>query len=149
MKLIVGVDGSPGSATAVSCCRRPPVARGERARVVIAVDLRLTTATAAYGVPGGTPLPCPLAPDAGAWATAAARAAEELRVAGPRISTATPRTTRSTPPLAEAESWGADCIFLGAKGQSRVERFLLGSVSSAVAQRAACSVEVVRFGQSR
>jgi nucleotide-binding universal stress UspA family protein len=46
--------------------------------------------------------------------------------------------------IAEAESWGADCIFVGARGLGRVERFMLGSVSSAVATRAHCSVEVVR-----
>jgi nucleotide-binding universal stress UspA family protein len=46
--------------------------------------------------------------------------------------------------LGEAESWGADCIFVGARGMGRVERFMLGSVSSAVAARAQCSVEIVR-----
>src|SRR5215475_315087 len=46
--------------------------------------------------------------------------------------------------IAEAESWGADCIFVGARGLGRVERFMLGSVSSAVAARAHCSVEIVR-----
>jgi nucleotide-binding universal stress UspA family protein len=44
----------------------------------------------------------------------------------------------------EAESWGADCIFVGAKGVRGVDRLLLGSVSSAVSARANCSVEVVR-----
>jgi nucleotide-binding universal stress UspA family protein len=45
----------------------------------------------------------------------------------------------------EAESWNADCIFVGANALgSRVERFLLGSTSAAVAARAHCSVEVVR-----
>jgi nucleotide-binding universal stress UspA family protein len=46
--------------------------------------------------------------------------------------------------LDEAEQWGADCLFVGARGLSRIERFLLGSVSAAVAARAQCSVEVVR-----
>jgi len=46
--------------------------------------------------------------------------------------------------VAEAESWGADCIFVGARGMGRIERFLLGSVSSAVAARAHCSVEIAR-----
>lgn len=46
--------------------------------------------------------------------------------------------------LAEAERWGADCIFIGARGRGRTERFLIGSVSAAVAARAHCSVEVVR-----
>jgi len=49
-----------------------------------------------------------------------------------------------------AESWGANCIFLGATGHSnRLERFLLGSVSTAVAARAHCSVEVVRAKKKR
>jgi nucleotide-binding universal stress UspA family protein len=44
-----------------------------------------------------------------------------------------------------AEEWGADSIFVGSTGFSnRFERFLLGSVSAAVAGRAHCSVEVVR-----
>lgn len=44
----------------------------------------------------------------------------------------------------EAAHWGADCIFIGSRGLSRWDRLLLGSVSTAVAQRAPCSVEVVR-----
>jgi nucleotide-binding universal stress UspA family protein len=51
--------------------------------------------------------------------------------------------------IAEAESWGADCIFVGARGLGRVERFMLGSVSTAVAARAHCSVEVVRANIER
>src|SRR5262249_8918547 len=50
---------------------------------------------------------------------------------------------------AEAEDWRADCIFVGAKSQSRIDRFLLGSVSAAVAARARCSVEVVRSKEMR
>lgn len=46
--------------------------------------------------------------------------------------------------LNEAESWKADCIFVGARGLGYFKRFLVGSVSSAVAARAKCSVEVVR-----
>ena len=46
--------------------------------------------------------------------------------------------------IEEAESWGADCIFLGPKGIRGIDRLLLGSVSSAVSARAHCSVEVVR-----
>ena len=49
-----------------------------------------------------------------------------------------------------AEEWGADCIFVGATGFSnRFERFVLGSVSAAVAARAHCSVEVVRVQTNR
>ena len=48
----------------------------------------------------------------------------------------------------EAGSWNADAIFVGAnRFGTRIESFLLGSVSSAVAARAHCSVEVVRKQQ--
>ena len=45
----------------------------------------------------------------------------------------------------ESENWNADCIFVGAtKFEDFLTKYLLGSVSSAVVTRAACSVEVVR-----
>jgi nucleotide-binding universal stress UspA family protein len=46
--------------------------------------------------------------------------------------------------VTEAEGWGADCIFVGAKGLRGLDRLLLGSVSAAVSARAHCSVEIVR-----
>lgn len=70
---------------------------------------------------------------------------EILRKAGLQVS----KLLRQGDPKKElpeaAEEWGADCIFLGSAGFSnRLERFVLGSVSAAVAARAHCSVEVVR-----
>lgn len=50
--------------------------------------------------------------------------------------------------VSEAESWDADSIFVGSKGMGRVERFLVGSVSSSIATRAHCSVEIVRTAES-
>jgi nucleotide-binding universal stress UspA family protein len=46
--------------------------------------------------------------------------------------------------LAEAKSFRADCIFVGSRGLAGVERFLLGSASSAVCAHAPCTVEVIR-----
>jgi nucleotide-binding universal stress UspA family protein len=49
--------------------------------------------------------------------------------------------------IEEAETWKADCIFVGARGLNTFERLVLGSVSSKVAGHAPCSVEVVRFSE--
>jgi nucleotide-binding universal stress UspA family protein len=51
--------------------------------------------------------------------------------------------------LEKAESWGADCVFVASRGLGRFKRMLLGSVASAVAARAHCSVEVVRERPAR
>jgi nucleotide-binding universal stress UspA family protein len=46
--------------------------------------------------------------------------------------------------LEEAEAFGAELIVVGSHGHGKLERFLLGSVSQAVALHARCSVEIVR-----
>src|SRR5262249_11319872 len=51
--------------------------------------------------------------------------------------------------LAEAERLNADSIFVGARGVGRMERLLLGSVSSYVVTHAHCTVEVVRSGYAQ
>lgn len=44
----------------------------------------------------------------------------------------------------EASRWGADLIVLGSHGRRGLNRFLLGSISEAVAMHADCSVEIIR-----
>jgi nucleotide-binding universal stress UspA family protein len=73
-----------------------------------------------------------------------AAAAEKLRSAGLHTEILVRRGNPADEILQEAHTWDADCIFLGAKGTRGIDRLLLGSVSSAVAARAHCSVEVVR-----
>jgi nucleotide-binding universal stress UspA family protein len=46
--------------------------------------------------------------------------------------------------LDEANRWDADSFFLGSQGFNALDRSMLGRVASAVAARAACSVEVSR-----
>ncbi len=47
--------------------------------------------------------------------------------------------------LREADTWGADLIVVGSHGRRGLDRFLLGSVSQAVALHANCSVQIVRL----
>lgn len=71
-------------------------------------------------------------------------AAERLRAAGLAAS----EFVRSGDPahalVKEAEEWGADSIFVGTRNVHGFRHLLHGSISSAVAARAQCSVEVVR-----
>lgn len=51
--------------------------------------------------------------------------------------------------LEQAEAFGADLIVVGSHGHGMLERFLLGSVSQAVALHAKCSVEIVRSPETQ
>jgi nucleotide-binding universal stress UspA family protein len=75
-------------------------------------------------------------------------AAEKLRSAGLKVSTVVKEREPKALLCSEAEDMFADCIFVGARGMGRLERFLIGSVSSGVAARAHCSVEIVRLENS-
>jgi nucleotide-binding universal stress UspA family protein len=70
--------------------------------------------------------------------------AEKLRRAGLHTEVLIRRGNPADQILEEADTWGANCIFVGARGTRGIDRLLLGSVSSAVSARANCSVEVVR-----
>jgi len=141
-RLVVGVDGSPGAAAAVRAVAARAWPAGSEARV-IAADFAVPPVTA------GRSLEPILAWAKGERARShkmAEAAVRELREAGLAVSSIVKDEDPKRLLCEEAESWGADCIFVGAKGLSRIDRFLLGSVSAAVAARAHCSVEVVRQG---
>jgi nucleotide-binding universal stress UspA family protein len=148
VRLVIGVDGSPGAAAAVSSVaarRWPP---GSELRVVTAMDHRLldlmveVASNPNVGARYRTLRPAKDAKDAAERLVAVV--AEELRPTGLSISTAIVDGDPKRVLLREAEEWAADCIVVGAQGLTRLERLLIGSVSSSVATRARCSVEVIR-----
>jgi nucleotide-binding universal stress UspA family protein len=143
VRIIIGWDGSDDASAAVRAVASRPWPPGSRARLVSAIDLRLSTAV----LPGElAALPLTSMPDERTWLTDRARAAaDSLRATGLEVDDPLVRPGDPKRVLVdEADAFAADCIFVGAKGQSRVQRILLGSVSGAVAARASCSVEVVR-----
>lgn len=73
-----------------------------------------------------------------------AKTAETLRSHGLKCTAELREGDPKSTILEEAEKWGADLIVLGSHGRKALERFLLGSVSDAVARHARCSVQVVR-----
>jgi len=74
----------------------------------------------------------------------AAESANALRRAGLSVRSEVLDGNPRDALLAEAYAMHADAIFVGARGLGKVERLLLGSVSSYVVTHARCSVEVVR-----
>lgn len=70
--------------------------------------------------------------------------AQRLRVARLNVSTAVEEGDPKTKIIDHAAQWHADLIVLGSHGRKGFDRFLLGSVSEAVARHASCSVEIVR-----
>jgi len=142
VRLIVGLDGSAGSDAVISEVANRVWPTNSQVKVVVADD------------PGGVNFAgedLPSGQDEAevdhAWAETilADNAAILSRVAGIEVSTQLIEGNPKTELLSVAEEWNADCIFVGSSGSSNAtNRFILGSVSAAVASRAHCSVEVVR-----
>ena len=144
VRLLVGVDGSLGSETAVQAVSKREWPSGTEISVIAVEDPSVPLALGSLNPHvkewiGET--------DAGdhEWVSKIVEAsAEKLRVAG-TVTTIVKEGDAKKALVAEAKHLEVDCIFLGSTGFSnRLERFLLGSVSAAVASRAECSVEVVR-----
>jgi len=72
------------------------------------------------------------------------RTAKIIAEAGFKVSTLVLTGDAKTVILDEAADWRADLIVLGSHGRKGIGRFLLGSVSEAVARHTACSVQIVR-----
>lgn len=130
IRIVVGWDGSPDAEVAVRALSRRRWPNGSRVRLVTALHSHLVTR-----LPTGTE----------EFVQRARNVADGLRAIGllvedPLLRDGDPKRVL----LNEANDWQADCIFVGAKGLSRIGRVLLGSVSSAIASRARCTVEVVR-----
>lgn len=144
LRIIIGVDSSAHSNAAVEAVCRRQWAKGTEIRLVAVVETVMAIT------------PDPSQPAILKWIEAGDEnnwdqvrghftpLVEKLRSAGLDAEVMIRRGRPADQLVEEAESWNADCVFVGAKGARGIERLLLGSVSSAVAARAHCSVEVVR-----
>jgi nucleotide-binding universal stress UspA family protein len=127
------VDGSPDAEAAITAVATRVWPADSKACVVMALDNMVSEVI--DQIEGGR-----------AWIHETIEAAgARLRAAGLTVSSQIRKGDPKSILPAEAESWGADCIIVGARGLNRFERFRLGSVSAATAARAHCSVEVVRL----
>jgi nucleotide-binding universal stress UspA family protein len=148
IRLVIGIDGSPGSEAAVAEVAKRHWPAGTEVRIVNAL----------WNLP-------PPSPDLEVHETFALQISEWVASENARIREMIERSKRKLAArglkvtvvvreadpkrllVDEANDWEADCIFVGARGMGRLERLLLGSVSTTIVQRASCSVEIVRARQ--
>jgi len=76
-----------------------------------------------------------------------ARAAEKLRDVGFSVVTGVEVGDPKVVIIDSATQWAADLIMLGSHGRKGLDRFLMGSVSEAVARHAPCSVQITRIAK--
>jgi nucleotide-binding universal stress UspA family protein len=144
-RLLIGVDGSQGAEAALREVAARSWPRGSEARVCVVEDPPIPVGVGRFIPPLREVIEeenraerdwvCETVESAVACLSTAGLVATSL------VATGDPRRVL----VEEAERWGADTIFVGARGHGgRLGRFLMGSVSAAVAARAHCSVEVTR-----
>lgn len=144
-RIVVAIDGSKAADEAVKAVASRNWKEGSSARVVI-VDELIEVNLIAQAIPPVTSWVEEVNREQKEKSGQIANAAmEKLQAVGLHTSAVIVNGTPKKDIVRQAEEWEADCIFVGSVGfNSKVERFLLGSVSSAVAARAHCSVEVIR-----
>lgn len=147
MKILLATDGSVHSNAAVEEVANRSFPGGTQVLVVSAYEntsIIVSESAPMGGLAGGYE-------EAGDIARRLAEravtvASEIIKEKNPALSIST-KVINDSPKhgiLDEAETFGADLIVVGSHGQSGLSRFLLGSVSHALALHANCSVQIVR-----
>jgi nucleotide-binding universal stress UspA family protein len=148
MKVLLATDGSECSELAARSIAESTFPAGTEVRILSAVDLILPPARALFEPPfaDSTFLEALRAEAMKRAQDAIGAAAQILSSTGLTVSDSVSVLFESPKAviLDEAANWGADLIVLGSHGRRGVDRFLLGSVSEAVALHAGCSVQVIR-----
>jgi nucleotide-binding universal stress UspA family protein len=144
IRVLLGFDNSADSQLALRSLKHRSWPPGTEVRVIAVVDVASLYITAPYEYPAGHWSAEMEKELRNALHQAVDAAAEEIRQTGLAVTAEVKDGDPKQILLDEAENWPADCIFLGARGHSMLERFLIGSVSVAIATRAHCSAELVR-----
>jgi nucleotide-binding universal stress UspA family protein len=150
MKILLASDGSEFSLAAARSVASRPWPAGTEFQI-LSVEELVTIDTALGASSLSSIYPASLLEELMADSRARARAAAELAKeiftqAGLKIPEPQPGPAGDPRAviLETAQLWPADLIVLGSHGRSGLDRFLMGSVSEAVAIHAHCSVEVIR-----
>jgi len=146
MRVLLAVDGSECSDTAVKEIASRPWPAGTEIKIVSAFQIPLTPTPEAWAIPDDYYEQ--MEQSVGGHAQAVVDLATRALAKDPDTSVHVESEVLPGSPraaiLEEADRWNADLIVVGSHGYGAWQRFLLGSVSQAVVSHAKCSVEVVR-----
>jgi len=146
MKILLATDGSNYSKTAVNSVAERPWPEGSEVKIISAMEIPYPPTTETWVMPDSyySELDRVAREQSEAAVKDAVERIESGNASGLEIITKIISGSAREAILDEAEKWDADLIVLGSHGYSGWQRFLLGSVSHAVATHAHCSVEIVR-----
>jgi nucleotide-binding universal stress UspA family protein len=137
VRLLLGMDGSANARLAANSVASRQWPAGSTMRIIATLDTHLIMARSASARDREL--------DARTWVTRiCGDVARELIAAGLSVDVVVEEGDAAAALVDVAESFDADCVFVGATGLRGLERFVIGSVSRTVAEQAPCSVEVVR-----
>jgi len=154
LKILLAVDGSEWSDAAVEEIAGRPWPRGSRVNVISVVHLPFTPTPETWSLPESYYSQLEKAGREHAE-SAIDRAVSRIRESNSGREKHLTLITdiilgRAEEKIIEtAKEWGADLVMLGSHGNRGIKRFLLGSVSQAVAYHAPCSVEIVRIREQK
>ena len=144
-RIIIGVDGSPAAEAAVLEVGRRVWPEGTHVHLVAAYDQPSPAGIAAILPKAAEMIEAQQHDQAGRADAMIQWATYQLRSIGLVVSISIQKGDAKRILMKEASKWNADVIFVGTREfKNALERFRLGSVSSAVVNNAACSVEIVR-----
>jgi len=144
-RVVIGFDGSSGANAAVEAVAARNWREGSEIRLIAVADPLIPTAIGLFIPPVSNWVDDEMNNESERIEKLAEESLKLLRSSGLETTLHIYAGNPKQILVEESERWHADSIFVGAnRFGSRIERFLLGSTSAAIAARAHCSVEVVR-----
>lgn len=142
IRILLATDGSDYSAAAARSIAARPWPKGSEVRIVSVVEQIMPAADPWYAA--GAVAERVRADNTKNSEEAVSAAEEIIASAGIKTETAVLDGSPKRRIVEESKAWGAHLIVVGSHGRRGLTRYLLGSVSEAVAMHAHCSVEVIR-----
>lgn len=142
MRILLTTDGSDYSVSAARSIAARPWPDGSEVRIVSVVEQIMPAADPWYAAGAVAER---VRKDNTKTSEEAVRAAQAIIAsAGIKTETFVLEGSPKKQIVEESKAWGAHLIVVGSHGRRGLTRYLLGSVSEAVAMHAQCSVEVIR-----